>query len=427
VTGFQQSGTTLATRILAAKAGRPLRDGEITEAGVDVALTHEVLGPLAFREFEQLGVPLWDPAKVYLTIDHFVPAATRQQAENNRLTEEMAARYGITHTSFYDGPSHQTLAESGLVRPGAVVVGTDSHTCTAGALGAFATGIGSTEMVSVFARGRLWFKVPPGILVWLTGTMPPAVTAKDVVLYLLSVLGTDGANYRSLEFGGPGNAGLGMDERLVFANMAVELGAKTGLVEVDGTTLDYLGLPATGAGMRIQPGEHYERTIDIALGDLEPMCAAPHSPGNVVPVAELDGRVPVQQAFIGSCTGGRLTDYRRAAAVLRGRKVARGVRLIVTPGSRAIYRQMMREGLVEELAEAGAIIEPPSCGPCAGLQAGVLADGENAVSASNRNFRGRMGNPNSRLYLASPVTVAASALAGAITDPRQVSAQCLSA
>jgi homoaconitate hydratase family protein len=420
------SAGTLAQQILAGKLGRAVEPGEIVEVDVDIALTHEVLGPLTFRRFEELGVPLWDPDKVYVTIDHFVPAATALQAENNRVTEEMVARHGIRHTGFYDGPSHQTLAESQLVRPGHVVVGTDSHTCMAGALGAFATGIGSTEMVSVFATGRIWFRVPQAILVALHGRFGPGVSAKDVVLHLLARFGTDGATYKSLEFGGPALAGLPMDERLVFANMAVELGAKTGLVDVDRATLQYLGLDERWPqAPRLTPGPHYESTVEVDLGELEPMCAAPHSPGNVHPVRELAGSVPVQQAFIGSCTGGRITDYRAAAAVLAGRTVHPQVRLIITPGSRRVYRQLAAEGLLETFLDAGAIVEPAGCGPCAGLQAGVLADGENAISASNRNFQGRMGNPRSNVYLASPATVAASATAGEIADPREVLA-CVS-
>jgi len=409
---------SLAQRILGAKVGRPVSPGEIVEVPVDLALTHEVLGPMTFRLFEELGVPLWDPDKVYVTIDHFVPAANARQAQNNRFTEEAVRRHGIRHTGFYDGPSHQTLAESGLLAPGHVLVGTDSHTCTAGALGAFATGIGSTEMVSVFARGRIWFRVPEAIYVRLSGRFASMTSAKDVMLWLLGRLGTDGATYQSLEFGGPAIGSLPMDERLVLANMAVELGAKVGLVEVDETTYGYLG--TSGPELRCAPGPHYARDIPLDLAALEPMCAAPHSPGNVRPVAELSREVPVHQAFIGSCTGGRFSDYQAAAQMLAGRRVRPDVRLIITPASRSIYRRLVAEGLLEVFLDAGAIIEPAGCGPCAGLHAGVLADGENAISASNRNFQGRMGNPNANVYLASPVTVAASALTGTITDPREV-------
>lgn len=409
---------SLAQRILGAKAGRPVFPGEIVEVPVDVALTHEVLGPLTFRRFEELGVPLWDPDKVYVTIDHFVPAANARQAQNNRFTEDAVRRHGIRHTGFYDGPSHQTLAESGLLSPGQVVVGTDSHTCTAGALGAFATGIGSTEMVSVFARGQIWFRVPEATYIRLSGEFAPATSAKDAVLWLLARIGTDGATYESLEFGGRAIGAMPMDERLVLANMAVELGAKVGLVEVDRATYRYLG--TTGPELRCVPGPHYQREISLDLAGLEPMCAAPHSPGNVRPVAEFSRKVQVQQAFIGSCTGGRLSDYRVAARLLAGRQVRPDVRLIITPASRAIHRALVAEGLVDVFLDAGAIVEPAGCGPCAGLHAGVLADGENAISASNRNFQGRMGNAKANVYLASPATVAASALTGTITDPREV-------
>ncbi|HEX2049529.1 MAG TPA: aconitase/3-isopropylmalate dehydratase large subunit family protein [Actinomycetota bacterium] len=415
------SATTLAQRILERKVGHAVAPGDVVDVDVDVALTHDVLGPLTFARFEELGVPLWDPDKVYITIDHFVPAATREQAENNAAITEAVRRHGVRATAFYDGPSHQTLAESGMVRPGHVVVGTDSHTCTAGALGAFATGIGSTEMVGVFVRGHLWFRVPEGIAVLFHGALAPGTSAKDAVLELLARIGVDGATYCSLEFGGPGLERLPMDERLVLANMSVELGAKTGIVEVDGATLDYLGLaPDDDPALRMDADAPYARRIDIDLSELVPLVAAPHSPENVRPVTELAGRVPVHQAFIGSCTGGRLTDYRAAAAILDGRKVAPGVRLIVTPASKKIYRALLHEGIVDVFADAGAIVEPASCGPCAGLQAGILADGENAIAASNRNFRGRMGNPNANVYLASPATVAASAVAGAVADPREL-------
>jgi len=384
-----------------------------------VALTHEVLGPPTFRIFETLGVPLWNPDRVYVTIDHFVPAATLAQAQNNRATVDAVARHGITNTGFYDGPSHQTLAESGLAGPGDVVVGTDSHTCTAGALGSFATGIGHTEMAGVFATGRLWLKVPRAVEVHLTGSPAAGVSAKDAVLHLLRELGTDGATYASLEFGGPGVRSMPMDERLVFANMAVELGAKVGLVEVDEATWRHVGRdPEPGLDLAVHRDTDYTRRIAVDLSALEPLCAAPHSPANVRPVAQIAGEVAVQQAYIGSCTGGRLTDYRAAAAILRGRRVADSVRLIVTPASKAIYRAMLAEGLLEVFAAAGAIVEPPGCGPCAGLQGGILADGEVAITASNRNFMGRMGNPRASIYLASPATVAASATTGVITDPR---------
>ncbi|WP_239308599.1 MULTISPECIES: 3-isopropylmalate dehydratase large subunit [unclassified Frankia] len=409
---------SLAERILSRKAGRSLRAGQVDEFEIDLALTHEVLGPPTFRTFETLGVPLWNPDRVYVTIDHFVPAATVAQAENNRAIIAAVQRHGITHTGFYDGPSHQTLAESGLAGPGDVVVGTDSHTCTAGALGSFATGIGGTEMAGVLATGKLWLKVPHAISVRLTGSPPTGVSAKDVVLYLLRDLGMDGATYASLEFGGPGVRAMPMDERLVLANMAVELGAKVGLVEVDETTWRYVGRePEPGLDLTLHDGTDYSRRITVELSALEPLCAAPHSPANVRPVADVAG-VVIQQAYIGSCTGGRLTDYRSAAQILRHRRVASSVRLIITPASKVIYRAMLAEGLLEIFAAAGAIVEPPGCGPCAGLQAGVLADGETAITASSRNFVGRMGSAGASIYLASPATVAASATTGMITDPR---------
>ncbi|MCU1644930.1 MAG: 3-isopropylmalate dehydratase, LeuD subunit [Nocardia sp.] len=404
----------LAAAILSEKVGRRVVPGEVVECDVDVALTHDVLGPPTFREFAKLGVPVWNPDRVFLAIDHFVPAANTAQAANNAFLTEVAERHGIVNRAFYDGPSHQTLLESGLVQPGSVVVGTDSHTCTAGVLGSFATGIGTTEMVSVLALGRLWLKVPESVRVRLQGRLPDGVYAKDVVLSLLARFGTSEFTYRSLEFDGEGVEAMSLDERTVFSNMAVELGAKVGLFsspELDGFVRRWGAVPTeSGVGVIDQ--------VDIDLSEQVPMCAVPHNPANSKPIEEVEP-VAVQQAFIGSCTGGRYDDFVQAARILNGRRVSDKTRLIVVPASRRVYQRMALDGLLNVFVNAGAIVQSPSCGPCAGLQNGVLGDGEVSISASNRNFQGRMGNPAASVYLASPAAVAAAAVAGRIVDPRE--------
>lgn len=407
---------SLIQQVFERSLGSPPQVGDVVDVNVDLCLTHEVLGPPTFEIMERLTDRIWDPTRVFVTIDHFVPPATREQAQNNRALVAAANTYGIEHRSLYDGPSHQVLAESGLVHPGHVVVGTDSHTCTAGAFGALATGIGCTEMAAVMASGRIWFKVPRSITVELCGALRAPVMAKDLMLFLLGSLGADGANYASLEFVGPGLTGLPMDERLVLTNMGVELGAKTAMLPDDDVVRDYLGLPST-APVLVPPTDA-DVTVDLA--ELEPMCARPHRPDNVSPIAALGETVRIDQAFIGSCTGGRVNDYLAAAEILASHRVAPGVRLVITPASNRIYRELMRLGVIDLFCEAGAIVEHASCGPCAGLLGGIPGDGEVVISASNRNFRGRMGNPSSSIYLASPASVAAAAVAGEVIDPRLV-------
>ena len=420
--GFLPVGMTLAQKILARKSGRKeVLPGEIVEVDVDLALTHDVLGPPFFPKFESFNRPIWDPARVVISIDHLVPAPDERFAVNNRMTAEFARKHGVANFYPYNGPCHQMIAENGHALPGSVVVGTDSHTCTAGAFGAFATGIGSTEMVAVFLSGRIWFKVPETIRFRVGGRLPRGVMAKDLVLKMLAVVGPGGATYQALEYTGETIAEMPMDERLVLSNMAVEMGAKVGLVPPDQVTADYLrGRTGEEIDLIEADGDAaYRAEVEIDASTLEPMVAYPHNPGNGRPISEVQDEIRVDQGFIGSCTGGRLSDLRIAARILEGQRVAPTARLIVVPASRRIYRQAMEEGILGTLFEAGAIVESPGCGPCVGRHLGCLAPGEVCITASNRNFRGRMGSTDAALYLASPATVAASMIEGRIADPRE--------
>lgn len=404
-------------QIFSSALARPVCPGDVVELPIDLCLTHDVLGPPTFQILEKMDRAVWDPEKVFLTIDHFVPASSLEQAANNAALVRYADAHAIKHRAFYDGPSHQTLAESGLLRPGQVVVGTDSHTCTAGAFGTFAMGIGCTEMAAVLAQGSTWFRVPHALQVALTGEMRPLVMAKDIMLHLLGALGSDGANGASLEYSGPALEHLTMDQRFVLTNMGIELGTMSAICPDDAILRHYVYGDFAPDQLLSEPTES---DLVVDLGELEPLCATPHRPDNVVSIGSIARSVPVQEAFIGSCTGGRIDDFRAAADLLAGRKVSPDVRLIIVPASKRIYRELLRSGMMEVFLDAGAIVEAASCGPCAGLLGGVLADGEVAISASSRNFRGRMGNPRSEIYLASPASVAAAALAGEIVDPRTV-------
>lgn len=414
-------GMTIVQKILARKSGRAqLLPGEIVQVEVDLALTHDTLGPPFFPKFESFRRPIWNPEKVLVSIDHLVPAPDERFAINNRMTAEFARKHGIAHFYPYDGPCHQMVAENGHALPGDVVVGTDSHTCTAGALGAFATGIGSTEMVAVFLSGQIWFKVPETIRFRVAGALPPGVMAKDLVLKMISLLGPGGATYKALEYTGDTVETMEMDERLVLSNMAVEMGAKVGIVPSDRVTEEYLRGKASRPiePLASDPDAGYTAEVEIDASRLEPMAALPHNPGNGRPISQVSRDIRVDQGFLGSCTGGRLSDLRVAARILKGRRVAPTARLIVVPASRRIYRQAMDEGTLGILFDAGALVESPGCGPCVGRHLGVLAPGEVGIVASNRNFRGRMGSTEAELYLASPATVAASMVEGRIADPR---------
>ncbi len=418
-------GMTLTEKIIARHANKEwVEPGQIVEAEVDLALANDITAPLAIEVFEELGAQkVWDKDKIALVPDHFVPNKDIGSAEQVRRVREFAHRHNITH--FFElgdvGVEHILLPEKGLVLPGELVIGADSHTCTYGALGAFSTGVGSTDLGVIMATGRIWLKVPKTIKLEYLGELRPYVGGKDLILKTLSILGVDGANYCALYFTGPVVASLEMADRFTMANMAVEAGAKNGIFDVDEKTLSYLNGRALRPFeiLKDDPDALYWHIHRIFVSDLEPQVALPHSPANVMPVGELTG-IKIDQAFIGSCTNGRLEDLRAAAKILEGEKIARHTRLIIIPGTPWIYAQAIKEGLIQTFLAAGAVIGPPCCGPCLGGHMGILAKGEVAISTSNRNFLGRMGHAESKVYLSNPYVAAASAVAGEIVHPRLV-------
>lgn len=425
---------TLAEKILARKAGRDhVAPGEIVEVPVDIAMAHEACAQ-AIKPFKDMGATkVWDPTKIVIPIDHWVPASTDAAAKLHQSIRAFAKAHALPH--FYDvgrhGICHQILAEEGFVLPGDVVMGSDSHTNMLGALGAFAAGVGPTEIAAVFAIGEIWLKVPASIRVEVTGRLRAPVASKDLVLEVLRQLTCEGALYRAVEYGGPAIAALPMCERFVLTNMTTEMGAKTGLIAPDATTLAYLrGLDvkngrrkaiARHADLAPDPGATYERTITIDASALEPLVACPTSPDNVKPIREVAG-TPVDQVFIGSCTNSRLEDLRIVAKAWKGKTLSRRSRTIVTPASTSIWNACLAEGLAKVFGDAGATFTASACGACFGGMGGILAAGEVCASTSNRNFVGRMGHPESRSYLMSPAAAAATALTGVITDPRDVPA-----
>ncbi|MBN1102038.1 MAG: 3-isopropylmalate dehydratase large subunit [Deltaproteobacteria bacterium] len=416
---------TITEKILAAHAGEDfVTPGDLVRVGVDLALANDITAPLAIGVFHETGRKrVFDPERVTLVADHFVPNKDIPSAEQAKLMRDFARAQGLTH--YYEpadgGVEHVILPEKGLVVPGDLVIGADSHTCTYGALGAFSTGVGSTDLGVVMATGRTWLRVPPTIRVEYEGTLLPWVGGKDLILHTLGILGVEGATYKALEFAGPVIRSLSMDQRLTLCNMAVEGGAKNGIVEPDEITLSYVSERSARKPLvySSDSGAEYERILKIDMSRVEPQIAVPNSPDNVKPLSEV-GKVTLDQVFIGSCTNGRLEDLRTAATILKGKKVAGGTRLIVLPGSAWIMRQMVREGILETLLDAGAVVGPPCCGPCLGGHLGILARGERAVSTSNRNFPGRMGDVGSEVYLAGPAVAAASAVLGRIGGPAEL-------
>ena len=413
---------TMTQKILAAHAGLgEVKAGDLIEAKLDLVLGNDVTAPVAVSVFEQAGFDrVFDPEKIAIVLDHYTPCKDIKSAQLCQTARNFARKHGLRH--FYDvgqaGIEHALLPEQGIVAPGDCVVGADSHTCTYGALGAFSTGIGSTDMAAGMASGENWFKVPQAIRVTLTGTLPKHVSGKDVILHLIGRIGVDGALYQSLEFTGPGVASLSMDDRFTIANMAIEAGAKNGIFPVDEKTLTYVGsrVKRPYTVYEADPDAEYSREIRIDLTALRPTVALPHLPSNTRELREVAG-LPIDQAVIGSCTNGRISDLRAAAAILKGRKVAPGVRCIVIPATQEISLQCLREGLTEIFLEAGCAFSTPTCGPCLGGHMGCMAAGERAVSTTNRNFVGRMGDTKSEVVLASPAVAAASAVAGCLADP----------
>jgi len=416
-------GKTFAEKILAKKAGlSEVVPGQIVEVTPDLGMSHDNAAAIR-RIFQKLGVAkVKEPQRFVVILDHVVPAAQVQYAENHKEIREFVREQGIC---FYDvgrGICHQVVVEEGLARPGDLVLGSDSHTTTYGALGAFSAGIGRSEMAALWATSQLWLKVPTTIRIELSGHLPERVTAKDVILYLIGKLGADGALYRSVEFAGPLVENLSVSERLVLTNMAAEMGAKNGYIAPDEVTFAYLKDRVQGDYEPIypDPDANYEEVFRFDLSDLSPHVACPHTVDNVAPIADVAGR-RVDQVLLGTCTNGRLEDLRLALEVMDGRPVAEGVRMLVLPASREVWVKAAEEGLLKKFAEAGALVLNPGCGPCLGAHQGVLAPGEVCLSTSNRNFKGRMGSPEAEVYLASPAVAGATAVTGVITDPRTLS------
>ena len=418
-------GMTMTQKILAAHAGLPeVKAGQLIEAKLDLVLGNDITSPVAIDEFERCGAKaVFDRDRIALVLDHFTPNKAIKSAQQCLQTRAFAKKYGITN--FFDvgkaGIEHALLPEQGLVGPGDCVVGADSHTCTYGALGAFSTGVGSTDMAAGMITGKAWFKVPSAVRVVLTGRPGKWVGGKDVILHLIGRIGVDGALYRSLEFTGDGLKFLGMADRLTIANMAIEAGAKNGIFPVDEVTETYekSRFRRELTVYEADGDAPYDETVTIDLSALRPVVAFPHLPSNTRTIDEV-GTVKIDQSVIGSCTNGRIEDMRAAAEILRGRRVADGVRCIVIPATQQVYLDAVREGLAEIFVEAGAVFSTPTCGPCLGGHMGVLAQGERAVSTTNRNFVGRMGHADSEVYLAGPAIAAASAVTGYLTDPAKL-------
>ena len=418
-------GMTLTEKIIAAHAGREVvKPGEFVYAGVDVALGNDITAPMAINEFEAAGIgKVFDPERIALIPDHFTPNKDIKSAEQSRQMRAFARKHRIRH--YYEvgrcGIEHAFLPEQGIVVPGDLVIGADSHTCTYGALGAFATGVGSTDLAACMATGKVWLRVPETMRFRFTGTLPRWVSGKDLILYTIGRIGVDGARYRAMEFCGEAVTALNMDERLTLCNMAIEAGGKNGIVAPDVTTEAYERGRALRDPLMVQSDAdaEYARTFEWDVSSLSPQVALPYLPENAKPV-EACGDITIDQVVIGACTNGRMTDLRQAAEILKGRKAAPGVRVIVIPATQNIYMQAVKEGLVEIFIEAEAVVSTPTCGPCLGGHMGVLAAGERALATTNRNFVGRMGHPKSEVYLCGPAVAAASAVTGRITHPEEL-------
>lgn len=417
-------GQTLTQKILADHAGLDeVKPGQLIEARLDIVLGNDITTPVAIGEFKKHGFDkVFDKDKIAIVLDHFVPNKDIKSAEQSKTCREFACSNCVSH--FYDvgkmGVEHALLPEQGVVCAGDVIIGADSHTCTYGALGAFSTGVGSTDMAAGMATGKAWFKVPSAINVHLTGHLPNNCSGKDVILHLIGEIGVDGALYKSLEFTGPGCATLSMDDRLCICNMAIEAGGKNGIFAVDDITREYMKdrCERTPKEFTADADAEYERTVEIDLSSIVPTVACPHLPENTCPASDLHD-VKIDQVVIGSCTNGRVEDMQAADEILRGKHVSEGVRCIIIPATMEIYEKCIDEGWAKDFIEAGAVISTPTCGPCLGGYMGILAAGEKCIATTNRNFVGRMGHVDSEVYLASPQTAAASALTGYITEYKE--------
>ena len=420
-------GMTMTQKILAAHAGLDcVEAGQLIEAKLDVVMANDITGPMALPIFSQMAEQVFDKDKVVLVPDHFTPNKDIKSAENSKAIREFAKEQGLTwyFEQGKSGVEHAILPEAGVVAAGECIIGADSHTCTYGALGAFSTGVGTTDIATGMATGELWFKVPSALKFVLTGKPSPYVSGKDIIIHIIGKIGVDGALYKSMEFTGDGIANLSMDDRFTMANMAIEAGAKNGIFPVDEKAQAYLQ-EHTKKEYKIYEADadaKYDEVIDIDLAKVRPTVAFPHLPGNAKTIDEIEAMDPIKidQVVIGSCTNGRMDDMRKAAAILKGHTVHRDVRVMVIPATQKIYKQCMKEGLLDIFVDAGCAVNTPSCGPCMGGHMGVMAAGEKCVSTTNRNFVGRMGHVDSLIYLASPEVAAASAIAGYIANPEKV-------
>ena len=421
------SGQTLSEKIFSRAAKKEARAGEFVMADIDCAMIHDITGPLAVKGFYEIAgrdAKVWDPSKIVILFDHQVPADSLNAAENHILLRGFAQEQGILNYDIFCGVCHQVMPEKGHALPGQIVVGTDSHTCTYGSLGAFATGIGSTDMSSVFATGKLWFMVPQTLQLMIEGRLPKNVTSKDAVLRIIGDIGADGANYLACEFRGEAAKRMSIPERMTVSNMAIEMGAKAGIFETDETTVKYLEQRVKDRSTIEARAVRSDEDAIVSqkhwnVSDLEPQIAMPHNVDNVLPISDVP-ETKLDQVFLGSCTNGRFEDLKLASDLMKGEPVARGVRMIVVPASREEYMKCLRAGLIEKFMEAGAMFESACCGPCMGGSFGLLGAGERCLSSSNRNFVGRQGSPKAFVYLSSPATAGASAITGYITDPRDV-------
>lgn len=419
-------GMTMTQKILADHAGvKEVHAGELIEANVDIVMANDITGPMALPIFKKMADKVFDKDKVVLVPDHFTPNKDIKSAENSKAIREFSREQGLTHHMEQGkcGVEHAILPESGIVVAGDAVIGADSHTCTYGAIGAFSTGVGTTDIATGMSTGQLWFKVPSAIKFNLHGKLPKYVSGKDVILHIIGRIGVDGALYKSMEFTGEGVKELSMADRFTICNMAIEAGAKNGIFPVDEAAIEYLDKHAK-RDYKIYEADsdaEYEEVVDVDLSAIRPTVAFPHLPGNAKTVDEIEAmdKIYIDQVVIGSCTNGRMEDLRKAAAILKGKKVADNVRVMVVPATQKIYLQCILEGILETFVEAGCAVNTPSCGPCMGGHMGVLAKGEKCVSTTNRNFVGRMGDVESLIYLASPETAAASAIAGYIANPEK--------
>ena len=418
-------GMTMSEKILARAAGiAETKAGEILTVNVDKAMMDDILGPRVeiAKNMKEIKDEVWDPDKVVIVSDHYTPPATVKQAEIVKFTREWAKEHGIENYYEFVGPCHQIMAEHGHVRPGTVVVGTDSHTCMGGALGEFATGIGSTEMLGVLLTGQIWMRVPETIKVEWNGKLDSRVMAKDISLKTIGTVGHSGATYKTVEYIGSTISDLIMDERMAITNMAVEMGAKTGLIAPDDKTKAFLeehGVVDNNYNIKSDQDADYCEQRSFQAEELVPMVACPHQVDNVTEVSNVK-KTKIHQAYLGSCTGGRFNDLKAAAEILKGKKIAKELRFLVSPASDEVWKKADKAGILSTLADAGATVMAPTCGVCVGLHSGLIAAGENCISSSNRNFIGRMGSKEAGIYLGSPMTVAASALTGYITDPKTV-------